>query len=80
MTYPNPTQDYLKVNINTYDPTVSYTVELLNMNGEKIDSFLYQKETNKECILDLSPWKDGLYLVNIKGSNGYRRTQKVLKR
>lgn len=80
VTYPNPTQDYLKVNIDKYDPTVSYTVELLNMYGEKIDSFLYQKGTTKECIFDLSLMKDGLYLVDIQGSNGYRRTQKVLRR
>ncbi len=80
VTYPNPTQDYLKVNIDKYDPTVSYTVDLLNMFGEKIDSFLYQKGTNMKCIFDLSPMKDGLYFVDIKGSNGYRRTQKVLRR
>lgn len=79
-TYPNPTQDYIKVNLDKCDKSASYFVDLINCQGERIDSQQFQKGFDKECSIDLTSRKDGLYLVEVKGSNGFRSIHRVVKK
>lgn len=79
-TYPNPTHDYLKVNFDKCDKSASYSVALINCRGEKIDSHHFQRGSKKDCIIDLTARKNGLYLIEVKGSNGFRRVQRVIKK
>ena len=78
-TYPNPTQDFVLISMDPIDTEAFYTVDLFDFHGEKIDSYHFQNGTNKECVIDLTSWKNGLYLLQIKGSNGFQSIQKVIK-
>jgi len=78
-TYPNPTQDLLIISLDPIDIETSYTVDLYDFNGEKIDSYLFQKGNYNECIIDLAPWKNGLYILHVISSNGFRSIHKVIK-
>jgi hypothetical protein len=78
-TYPNPTCDRIKVYKKAWDRNASYSADLLGSHGEKIKSFHFEKGFAGDFDIDLSSCKEGLYLLQLRSSNGDCSTHRVIK-
>lgn len=72
--YPNPTSDYLHINIDNFD--VNTSLELFNLMGKQVKaSHLY----SNRAIVDISNLAKGVYFLKIH-SNGKVATKKIIKK
>ncbi|MBW8683126.1 LamG-like jellyroll fold domain-containing protein [Chitinophaga rhizophila] len=78
--YPNPTEGFLSLDINTSIPAVT-TVTVTDMSGRRV----YQKTTqlnqgSTREALNLTALPAGTYILDIINNKGLRTTHKILKR
>jgi len=78
-TYPNPTTDYVKVNMRKCDKSRSYKADLYDFNGEKVRTYVIDKGFQDEFVVDLKYKKHGLYLLRLRRSDGEYSTHKIVK-
>jgi len=79
-TYPNPTSDYIKVDMRKCDKSVSYTADLFDFNGEKVCTYKIKKGYRHEFLMDLRYKKHGLYLLQMTSSLGKQSTHRIIKK
>ena len=68
--YPNPTNSF--VNIKLKNPKYSeFDFEVFNISGERcLTKKIALSEGNNEISLNLTNFKNGIYLINVRGENG----------
>lgn len=74
--YPNPSSSVLNVKL-LKETLTNVEVTLIDATGKKLAGF--QNIQLKEISLDISPFADGIYFVEIKG-DGFRTLKKVIKK
>ena len=79
-TYPNPTCDYVKVDLRNCDEESSYIVKLIDFDGEIVRSYSINRRYRKEFVVDLSSKKHGLYLLQMKSNEGICTTHRIIKK
>ena len=78
-TYPNPTCDYIKVNMENCDKSSSYTANLFDFDGEKLCTYNIDKGFTDEFLVDLRYKKHGLYLLQLTSSKGRSTMHRIVK-
>jgi len=78
-TYPNPTRDYVKIDMKNADKSASYVADIYNFSGEKTHSYQLQKGFTGEILVDLRSKKQGLYFLKLTGSQGISITHRIVK-
>ncbi|CAN5515456.1 hypothetical protein BH10BAC1_BH10BAC1_11460 [soil metagenome] len=73
--YPNPTTDYLKLNIENYK-TQNLTFILLDIDGKLLES---KKLENNETSISMKNNASGIYFLKIIESNKELKTFKIIK-
>lgn len=73
--YPNPTQDYIYLQLDAQNNTELKKVELINMNGQLVKTI--RQRQLAQASIDLSSLSSGIYLVHIYTSDNQVFTQKV---
>ena len=63
-TFPNPTQDYLTVEINREAINKNASVKIFNIQGQQV----YRKISNSEKQIDVSQLADGIYFLEVNDS------------
>lgn len=79
-TFPNPTCDYVKVDLRKCDKESSYIAKLINFRGELVRSYSIDRKFKDEFIVNLSSKKHGLYLLQMKSSKGICTTHRIVKK
>lgn len=74
--YPNPAQEFFAIANNTNQEIKS--IELVNMNGQKIDMREVYNSFNNILMFDTSYLKQGIYVVLIKFNDNKVITKKVI--
>jgi len=72
--YPNPTTNFLNVNIS--NKNTNLYAEIVNLLGQKIKIF---DNVNNTEILDISDLETGIYLLNLINQNQEKQTIKIKK-
>ena len=71
--YPNPTKDFINVNM----PIVGATLEIYNSIGQHIFT---AKNNGGNMVIDLSSFPDGLYLLGVNNAQGIQiNCSKIIK-
>ena len=78
-TYPNPTCDYVKLDLRNCDKSALYKVDIFDFNGEKTCSYMLDRKMKKEYLVDLRSKKQGFYLVRVSNNKGWRTTKRIIK-
>ncbi len=73
--YPNPCNNI--INIDFSNKVKEREINIYNIYGEKIKTFILYDKNN--CILDISDFNSGYYILNIKEKNNYMLNQKIIK-
>ena len=64
--YPNPSDNFVNIGFNNYDPLVSMDVQLINATGMVVRNF---KLNNKSNTIDVSTLPQGLYRLFFSGES-----------
>ncbi|MEX2349611.1 MAG: T9SS type A sorting domain-containing protein [Flavobacteriaceae bacterium] len=75
--YPNPTQDFIHINANGIN--TDFSIEIINMNGQRILTTNYSKETSETATLNISNLTTGMYFLKIISGNN-QLTKKLIKK
>lgn len=78
-TYPNPTSDFVKIDMKNCDKSASYVADIYNFKGEKTCSYNIEKGTDNEFLVDLRSKKQGLYFLKLSNSKGICTTHRIVK-
>lgn len=73
--YPNPTTDFLTLNINNYNLT-NFSYQLFDAGGKKIES---RKITSVTETIRMAKLPGGLYFLSIINNNQIIKTFKIIK-
>jgi hypothetical protein len=79
MAYPNPTSGMVKVANTNWIDDASYSIKLLDFQGEPIQSYFFEQGTAGDFDVDLSTLDQGIYLLNIHRSDGAVSTHTLIK-
>jgi len=71
--YPNPTHQYVKVEVP--DPTASYTYQLYSVNGAKINT----RQEVTDDVISLDEVHPGIYFMTIHKDDFSSRTIQIIK-
>jgi len=74
--YPNPTSGILKVEVTNLSNENNVDLSLYDLNGSKL---IDQKKLPAITDLDISKYKDGMYILQIK-YNGAYHNYKIVKK
>lgn len=69
--YPNPSQDFVRIFLNSDVLINSCDIIIFNSLGEKLENFNYKIENSNTLILDISKLTEGLYFTKIKCQDKY---------
>lgn len=73
--YPTPTKDYLYINSNNHLPTNKSTIELLNMSGQVLKTWVCPDKAATTQPLDLRDIPKGVYVIRLlQGDRNYTQT------
>jgi len=61
--YPNPTSDYLYIDIELTDKNEENTWEIFNINGQLMHSFNLSNATHSTIVIDCKDWHSGNYFL-----------------
>lgn len=78
-TYPNPTCDFVKIDLKNCDESASYTAEIYDFNGERTYSSKFDPDKFKDLIIDLRSRKHGVYLLKLTSDKGICTTHRIVK-
>ncbi|MES2618892.1 MAG: T9SS type A sorting domain-containing protein [Bacteroidota bacterium] len=73
--YPNPTKDFVTLNLNSTETEVNATVVLMNMQGQVVYSA--DNITNSTFSFDISTLESGIYFVEVKQDSGVSKIKIV---
>lgn len=73
--YPNPTQDFLTLNVQNYD-TKSISYQLYNLSGMLLEN---QKLKTSETIIPMRDYPTAVYILNITEQNKILKTFQIIK-
>jgi hypothetical protein len=73
--YPNPTTDYLKINIGNYNPE-NLIYQLFDVNGKLIET---NKISNNETRVEMNNSSRGIYFLKIFNNNNELKTFQIVK-
>ena len=73
--YPNPTNDYLNINLNNYESN-NVTFQLLDMNGKVLK---FGKIKDQETKIDVTNLPSTIYIVKINDNNKVIKIFKIIK-
>ena len=76
--YPNPTSDWVNIDLQAFQFTDALSIELYNAKGQLIQAISVGIQEQKVLQLDLSNQANGTYSIQII-SQGERYTKKVIK-
>lgn len=72
--YPNPSRDFININMNALNKTET-DVQMVNMLGQVV----YEtKSLNQHLVINVSEFKQGVYMINIKQNNRLLAVKKVV--
>jgi len=78
--YPNPADNVIRMKWDA-DFTGAAIINLVDADGKTIKSLTTKKETRiSNLVIDVSTLKQGVYLMEVKASNGKTYTSKFIKR
>lgn len=74
--FPNPTSDYVIVDLNSSNNDIKYSISIKDFNGRLI----YQNQINSsnQNLIDFKKFNAGIYFLNIT-SNTFTNTYKIIK-
>jgi hypothetical protein len=78
-TYPNPTTDYVKINMKNCNKNTSYKADIFDFRGERVCSYFIDKGFKDEFVVNLKYRKHGLYLLQLTRKDGARSMHKIVK-
>jgi hypothetical protein len=73
---PNPTHDFINVNLNNYDGESIIECELVDINGKKVKSKSRKSSTIKLDVYNLTV---GTYFLRVKSTNSIQTVQVIIK-
>jgi len=73
--YPNPTRDYIVLDINL-DPTQQLSYRLIDLSGKEIFA---QQITNSSSSISMSELSEGIYMLSVFGNQVILQTFLVVK-
>ena len=77
-TYPNPTGRMLTVEVTLKEPS-ALKLQLYNATGQALSNWdLSEETTTHRRQIDMSVYKDGLYLIQAESKDG-KQTKRVVK-
>ena len=77
-TYPNPTSKMLTVEVTLKEPS-ALKLQLYNATGQALSNWdLSEETTTHRKQIDMSAYKDGLYLIQAESKDG-KQTKRVMK-
>lgn len=65
--YPNPITDILKLEVKDID-IVNISIEIVNVNGQRIYFRQYNQAAQFECSIDVSDYPKGIYFVKVQNA------------
>ena len=77
--FPNPAQNEATLQVSGVENGTAVTVEVYNSVGALLTVQEFTTDIKRDCTLDLSDWKDGMYFVKTT-VNGTQEVQKLVKR
>ena len=72
--YPNPTNDYVIINITSSTISTENSYQLVDMNGKEV---LFGSVTNQKAMLDLESISSGLYFLKIYNKQTLLQCSKI---
>ncbi len=76
--YPNPTKRIFMIKSAPSEDIVSYRGTIFSTDGKVVREFEYK--SNEEVEIDLGSYRNGLYIINLEGSNGSQMITKMVKK
>ena len=73
--YPNPTKDFLNIEIGDFDPNELIKMNITNIGGKEV---LQRTEISQNEIVNISEFENGIYFINVETKNGVL-TKKFIK-
>ncbi len=73
--YPNPVLDKLHLNIDPVEVPQMYTLVLLNAFGKQV----YRQSLALPYVVEMGTFPNGLYVLSLEDSHGYKIIRKLLK-
>jgi hypothetical protein len=74
--YPNPANDFVKIDITSYDKTKNNSYKVMNVLGETV---LQSAITSNQATIDIEQLQSGMYFVEFN-LDGMKITKKVIKK
>ncbi|HYV95326.1 MAG TPA: T9SS type A sorting domain-containing protein [Chitinophagales bacterium] len=76
--FPNPSEDFINVQIQLHH-AASISVELFTISGQSLSQTNFKNQTGiANYFLDISKYPEGIYLMQIRGSQNFL-TRKIIK-
>lgn len=76
--YPNPTTEFVVVDVNLLNVSPVVNIEILNMEGKQVLTRNYNNVRNEKVTLDVSDFTPGMYNVNIRTEEGFISKQLII--
>ncbi|MFD1062503.1 immunoglobulin-like domain-containing protein [Winogradskyella litorisediminis] len=81
--YPNPASSTVNVGLglDMQNGPVDMTLQIFDLTGKMVNRVQWSvSDTTSEKQINISNLNSGIYMLSIEGSNGFRKTQKLMKK
>ena len=72
--YPNPAQDYVRIELS--DNSACQSIEIYSLDGRLVETF---PETSLQTTIDISGLNAGMYIMKIRMAEGKEYTERIIK-